>query len=80
MKAALHVLHFIHSTHNYGIHFTSSDTDPIHTFVHFLDWTQNHLLPPILFPLLHIVTLVGALRLVLLFVAAPSSHFSNVEV
>ena len=37
MKAALHALHNIHSTHNYGIHFTSLDTDPIHTFVHFLD-------------------------------------------
>jgi hypothetical protein len=37
MKAALHVLRYIHSTHNYGIHFTSSDTAPIHTFVHFPD-------------------------------------------
>ncbi len=37
MKAALHVLHYIHSTHNYSIHFTSSDTDPIYTFVHFPD-------------------------------------------
>jgi len=37
MKVALHVLHYIHSTHNYGIHFTSSDTNPIHTFVHFPD-------------------------------------------
>jgi hypothetical protein len=37
MKAALHALHYIHSTHNYGIHFTSLVTDPVHTFVHFLD-------------------------------------------
>jgi hypothetical protein len=37
MKATLHALHYIHSTHNYGIHSTSLDTDPIHTFVHFLD-------------------------------------------
>jgi hypothetical protein len=32
MKVAL-----CHFTHNYGIHFTSSNTDPIHTFVHFPD-------------------------------------------
>ena len=37
MCAALHVLHYIHSTHNFGIHFTSSSTDPVHTFVHFPD-------------------------------------------
>ena len=40
MKAALHALHYIHSTHNYGIHFTSSDTDPIHTFVHYPDFSD----------------------------------------
>ena len=37
MKAGLHVLHYIHSTHDYGIHFTSSSTEPVHTFVHFPD-------------------------------------------
>jgi hypothetical protein len=37
MKVALHALHYIHSTHNCGIQFTSSETDPIHTFVHFPD-------------------------------------------
>jgi hypothetical protein len=37
MRAALHVLHYIHSTHDFGIHFTSSSTDPVHTFVHFPD-------------------------------------------
>jgi hypothetical protein len=37
MCATLHVLHYIHSTHNYGIHFTSLVTDPSHTFVHFPD-------------------------------------------
>jgi hypothetical protein len=37
MCAALHILHYIHSTHNYGIHFTSSVTDPVHTFVLFPD-------------------------------------------
>ena len=37
MCAALDVLHYIHSTHDFGIHFTSSSTDPVHTFVHFPD-------------------------------------------
>jgi hypothetical protein len=37
MKAALHVLHYIHSTHDHSIHYTSSATDPVHTFVHFPD-------------------------------------------
>ena len=37
MKAGLHVLHYIHSTHDYGIHFTSSSMEPVHTFVHFPD-------------------------------------------
>jgi hypothetical protein len=37
MRAALHILHYIHSTHDYGIHFTSLVTDPVHTFVHFPD-------------------------------------------
>jgi hypothetical protein len=37
MKAALYALHNIHSTHDHEIYFTSSATDPVHTFVHFLD-------------------------------------------
>ncbi len=37
MCATLHVLHYIHSTHNYSIHLTSLVTDLVHTFVHFLD-------------------------------------------
>jgi hypothetical protein len=37
MKAALHALHYIHSTHDFGIHFTLLATDPVHTFVHFSD-------------------------------------------
>ena len=37
MRAALHVLHYIHLTHDFGIHFTLSSTDPVHTFVHFPD-------------------------------------------
>ena len=34
-KAALYVLHYIHSTHDYGISFTSADKAPIHTYLHF---------------------------------------------
>jgi hypothetical protein len=37
MKAAFHVLHYIHSTHDHGIHYTSLATDPVHTFVRFPD-------------------------------------------
>ncbi len=35
MKAAIYALHYIHSTHDYGITFTSSITSPIHSYVHF---------------------------------------------
>ena len=34
MKAALYVLHYIHSTHDYGIYFTSRIRRPVHTYVH----------------------------------------------
>jgi len=34
-KAVLYVLHYIHSTHDYGISFTSEDKSPIHTYLHF---------------------------------------------
>ncbi len=37
MRAALYALHYIHSTRDYRITFTSSDTSPIHTYVHFPD-------------------------------------------
>ena len=37
MKAALYVLHYIHSTHDYSISFTSKDKQPIHIFLHFPD-------------------------------------------
>jgi hypothetical protein len=35
MKVALYALHYVHSTYDYGITFTSSVTSPIHTYVHF---------------------------------------------
>ena len=41
MKAALYALHYIHSTHDYGIQFTSRDTKPIHTYLHFPDSSDS---------------------------------------
>jgi hypothetical protein len=35
MKAGLYVLHYIHLTHDYGISFTSEDTAPMHSYVHY---------------------------------------------
>jgi hypothetical protein len=35
MKAALYALHYIHSTHDYGISFTSDALGPIHSYIHF---------------------------------------------
>jgi hypothetical protein len=35
MKAALYTLHYIHSTHGYGISFTSKDIAPMHSCIHF---------------------------------------------
>ncbi len=35
MKTALYALHYVHSTYDYGITFTSSVTSPIHTYVQF---------------------------------------------
>ena len=35
MKAAIYALHYVHSTHDYGISFTSADTAPMHTYVHY---------------------------------------------
>ena len=35
MKAGLYVLHYIHSMHDYGISFTSDDTAPMHSYVHY---------------------------------------------
>jgi len=35
MKAALYVLHYIHSTHDYGISYTSDSVAPMHCYIHF---------------------------------------------
>jgi len=35
MKGALYALHYIHSTHDYGISFTSDSVAPMHSYIHF---------------------------------------------
>ncbi len=35
MKAALYTLHYIHSTHDYGISFTSDSVAPMHSYIHY---------------------------------------------
>ncbi len=35
MKSALHTLHYIHSTFDYGINFTSEATAPMHSHIHY---------------------------------------------
>jgi hypothetical protein len=35
MKAALYTLHYIHSTHDYSISFSSENIAPMHSFIHF---------------------------------------------
>ncbi len=35
MKAALYALHYIHSTHDYGISFTSDSVAHMHSYIHF---------------------------------------------
>jgi hypothetical protein len=35
MKVVLHALHYIHSTHDYGISFTSDNIGEMHSFMHF---------------------------------------------
>jgi hypothetical protein len=41
MKAALYVLHYIHSMHEYGISFTSNDTALMHSYIHFPSSTDT---------------------------------------
>ena len=52
MKAALYALHYIHSTHDYGISFTSDSVAPMHSYIHFPPSTDveayTNALPPTL--------------------------------
>jgi hypothetical protein len=36
MKVALYALHYNHSTHDYGISFTSDGLAPVHSYIHYL--------------------------------------------
>jgi hypothetical protein len=83
-KAALHVLHYIHSTHDHGIHFTSSATDPAHTFVHFPDSLDVEAYtdarppsPSHSSPLTTYSNACWGSQIVRLSVTVLSSHFSN---
>jgi hypothetical protein len=40
MKVALYTLHYIHSTHTYGISFTSYNVGPMLSFIHYLPTTD----------------------------------------
>jgi hypothetical protein len=40
MKTALYALHYIHSTHDYGISCTSEDVAPMHSYVHYSPLTN----------------------------------------
>jgi hypothetical protein len=40
MKAALYTLHYISSTHDYGISFSSEDIPSMHLFIHFPPFTD----------------------------------------
>jgi hypothetical protein len=81
MRAALHVFPYIHSTHDFGIHFTSSSTDPAHTFI---PWMLRLIRTPShLYHLTHLLSLptvmpVGALKLGLRFVTVLCFLYSNV--
>jgi hypothetical protein len=35
MKSTLYMLHYIHSTYDYGITFTSKDMAPMHSYIHY---------------------------------------------
>jgi hypothetical protein len=35
MKSALYAIHYIHSTYDYGITFTSDDVAPMHCYIHY---------------------------------------------
>jgi hypothetical protein len=52
MKAALYALHYIYSTHDYGISFTSDSVAPMHSYIHFPPSTDieayTNALPPTL--------------------------------
>jgi hypothetical protein len=52
MKAALYILHYIHSTHDYGISFTSNNIALLHSYVHFPPLTNAKAYDDIVLPTL----------------------------
>jgi hypothetical protein len=82
MKAALYALHYIHSTHDYGISFTSEDVAPMHSYVHhqpILKHTRmpSHPLQQILPHYLPTAMYVGVHKLVLWLLMVLSFLSSN---
>jgi hypothetical protein len=77
MKAALYTLHYIHSTYDYGISFTSDSVAPMHSTTSRLIPILNHPLQLPLPPFLLTVMRVGGRRLVVLLLMVPSSRCSN---
>jgi hypothetical protein len=84
MKAALYALHYIHSTYDYGISFTSDSVAPMHCYIHFpplktlrLIPILNHLLQLPLPPFLLTVMRVGVRRLVVLLLMVLYYRCSN---
>ena len=84
MKAALYALHYIHSTHDYGISFTSDSVAPMHCYIHFPPSTDVEAYTDALPPtpttsstLSLTATRVGVRRLVMLSLTVPFFLYSN---
>jgi hypothetical protein len=84
MKSALYVLHYIHSTYNYGISFTSKDMVLMHSYIHYPPSTDveayTDAIPPKLLttvPSWLIVMHVGDRRSAMLLQKVPSSPSSS---
>jgi hypothetical protein len=52
MKAVHNILHYIHSTHDYGISFTSNNIAPMHSYVHFPPPTNAEVYDDAVLPML----------------------------
>ena len=88
MKAALHLyaLHYIHSTHDYGISFTSDSVAPMHSYIHLPPSTDVEAYTDALQPTLTnsstscpTVMRVGVRKLVMRSLMAPCFLYSNSE-
>jgi hypothetical protein len=79
MKAALYALHYIHSTHDYGISFTSDSVASMHSYIHFPPSTDLEAYTDALPPTLTNSSTVGVRKLVMWSLMAPCSLYSNSE-